>query len=249
MKFYLVNALRQSFKPAMLLLNMQPSSSRNTYAPANTAYGTSVRYALHRLEHIGLFARFYLLFGVLAFVNTVSYTMWQFDNTIAEENHLLEFTQAISLTLAAAMQLVLAHQHKAKKLLFTVNIGLAFLFWCVCLRELEINKFGPKAIWSPIEHGIRYATGFALLCSLILVRGNIIPLLKNIKSLITSPAIFVVIMGCFAYIISWPFDKELLPISKSVSALCEETAELDASMLFVLAGFLRINNLRGSAKN
>lgn len=249
MKFYLVNALRQSFKPAVLLLHMQPSSSRSAYAPVNTTYGASVRYALHRLELIGLFTRFYLLFGALAFVNIMSFIIWQFDNTIAEENHLLEFTQTISLAFAAAMQLVLAHQHKTRKLLFTVNIGLAFLFWGVCLREMDINKFGPKAIWSTIEHGIRYATGFALVFSIILVKGNIIPLLKNIKAWITSPVILVVVVGCFAYVISWPFDKELSPISKPFSALYEETLELDASLLFMLAGFLRINNLRVSAKS
>src|SRR5690606_18098345 len=62
-------------------------------------------------------------------------------------------------------------------------------------------------------------------------------LLRNFKRILLAPAVVISLLGCVFYICGWSFDKELFNIDTGQSVWIEETLELNACLLFLVAGF------------
>lgn len=187
-----------------------------------------------------LMGQVFLVLVLMALVSTLSFQLWQHNAAIAEENALLELTQGVllifaSCTLGARAWLARASDNLNKVIFLT----LAFFFFAMFLREVDIDKLGRSPSWVGVERVIRSVAVLAIGAFMLSLLPKMKVLLANFFTMVKTPAVVITILACFLYAWGWFFDKEMFPISKSLSRCVEEIIELNACLLFALAALAR----------
>ena len=112
---------------------------------------TSVREALTSLSRSNAGVASAVLLSMLA-----SIALWTVFPDIDDENHLLEWLQALFLALACSVHGVRAWQEPDRQSLrFLMHAGLSALLFGFLLRELDIDQFGTAPAWAQAEKALR----------------------------------------------------------------------------------------------
>jgi hypothetical protein len=181
-----------------------------------------------------------LLVGVgLGVFNFVTYWLWSTGMISTSEDGFLEVGQNIFLLLACLLHSYHSRQEEKGNLYRDIHAGMALFCFVLLLREVDIDQLGSTGIWEDIEMIIRGVTlvGILIYAAHMMARLKLIRL--HIHALLTSPMIILTILGCAIYSSSWPFDKMIFAIPTELSIWAEETLELTATIVLLLAAYSR----------
>lgn len=187
-----------------------------------------------RLQSIALA---FLVLVLLAISTTTSYQLWQYNSGVTDENGLLELAQGGLLILAASVQTGRALITPRPALQRNIRIGLAFFAFALFLREVDIDHLGRGHLWNWLETGLRLIALIGIFGFIVHMLRRTKMLLRNLKRILLAPAVVISLLACAFYACGWPFDKELFNIDTDLSVWFEETLELNACLLFLIAGF------------
>lgn len=193
---------------------------------------TSVREALTSLSRSNAGVASAVLLSMAA-----SIALWTVFPDIDDENHLLEWLQALFLTLACTVHGVRAWQEPDRQSLrFLMHAGLSALLFGFLLRELDIDQFGTAPAWAQLEKALRVVELLILIRVLIFFA----PRARKVFSL--APQIFsmritiLTAIGGLLMVAGWPFDKKVFHgMPDAYALLGEEVFELGAYLLLFLA--------------
>ncbi|MEX2380754.1 MAG: hypothetical protein WD490_00070 [Opitutales bacterium] len=166
-----------------------------------------------------------------------TFVLWQTVDNALEEHHVIESAQAVGLSLAAALHCA---RMRAAKIAgsFSLHATLALLSFSLVLREVDVDALGVQAFWANIQLMLRIvAVGLWVVLTVHLVRQRKI-LLRLWHPLVFSPCSRFVWGGIGLYLLSWPFDKELVPLPPATSVFFEEALQLNAATLFLIGVLL-----------
>jgi hypothetical protein len=218
-----------------LLQNFQTLEFRTPYHATDfPPFSMELKSHTQRIRSIALT---FLVVGLLAVSTITSYELWQFNHGITGENAGLELAQVALLVLATVLQGWRGFITIKPGLQRDIRIGLALFAFTLFLREVDIDKLGTSHFWKWLETGLRVITliGFFGFAVHMLRRIKIV--LRCFKRIILAPTVLISLLACLFYTFGWPFDKELFNIDKGLSLWFEETLELNACLLFFVAGF------------
>ena len=167
----------------------------------------------------------------------ISIALWTVFPDIDDENHLLEWLQALFLALACSVHGVRAWQEPDRQSLrFLMHAGLCALMFGFLLRELDIDQFGTAPAWAQAEKALR------VMELLILIRLLIFFAPRARKVFAAAPRIFgmritiLTLIGGLLMVAGWPFDKKVFHgMPDAYALLGEEVLELGAYLLLFLA--------------
>lgn len=193
---------------------------------------TSMREALTSLSRSNVGVASAVLLSMLA-----SIALWTVFPNIDDENHLLEWLQALFLALACTVHGVRAWQEPDRQSLrFLMHAGLSALLFGFLLRELDIDQFGTAPAWAQVEKALRVVELLILIRVLIFFA----PRARKVFSL--APQIFsmritiLTAIGGLLMVAGWPFDKKVFHgMPDAYALLGEEVFELGAYLLLFLA--------------
>ncbi|MGK5079804.1 hypothetical protein [Janthinobacterium sp. HLX7-2] len=193
---------------------------------------TSTREALTSLSRSSAGVASAVLLSMLAAI-----ALWTVFPDIDDENHLLEWLQALLLALACTVHGVRAWQEADRQSLrFLMHAGLCALLFGFLLRELDINQFGTAPAWAQLEKTLRVVE------LLILVRLLIFFAPRARKVFAVAPQLFsmhitiLTAIGGLLMLAGWPFDKKVFHgMPDAYALLGEEVCELGAYLLLFLA--------------
>lgn len=190
--------------------------------------------------------------------------LWWWHPDVAEENHLIESAQVVLLILAAGLharealrirrinqseesgtnrETLVGVPHSSapvteldrRRLATAVCVGGMLLALSFAVRELDIQRFGRHPVWGDIEIALRAAVVACWVGYGIYVVRHL-RLIWDTRSLLAAAPVLVLTMtGCLLYLASWPFDKQLLPLSFETAMFIEETIQLNACIVLVQA--------------
>ena len=221
--------------PMPLLQNFQTPEFRTPYHLADfPPFSVELMSHTQRLRAIALA---FLIAGLLALSTAISYELWLYNTSITGENAGLELAQGAFLILATLVQGWRGLTTAKPGLQRDIRVGLALFAFALFLREVDIDKLGASHFWNWLETSLRVITliGFLGFATHLLSRTTI--LWRNCKRILLAPTVLISFLACGFYALGWPFDKELFNIDKGLSVWLEETLELNACLLFFLAGF------------
>ena len=166
-----------------------------------------------------------------------SIALWTVFPDIDDENHLLEWLQALFLALACTVHGVRAWQETDRQSLrFLMHAGMSALLFGFLLRELDIDQFGTAHAWAQAEKALRVVE------LLILIRLLIFFAPRARKVFAAAPQIFAMritiltLIGGLLMVAGWPFDKKVFHgMPDAYALLGEEVFELGAYLLLFLA--------------
>jgi hypothetical protein len=159
----------------------------------------------------------------------------QLDARIADENHLLEWGQALFLLLACVTHGRRAWQAPRQSLSFVIHTGLALLMYAFLLRELEIDQFGDHALWVWIERFFRAIDLALWVVFFIFLAPRFRAVLSHTRSIVAMPVFALTVIGGLFLIAGWPFDKAVFhALSHLTNELVEETLELNGCLILFL---------------
>jgi len=186
--------------------------------------------------------------SALLAVSLVLFLAWQRDPLVAEEDHLMEWMQASFLGLAASLHLRRSRRMRGETAAIAVFFGLALLSSSFMARELDIDSWGNPAVAEPTQFALR-----AVLIILWLVFARFLfkhfpPLWKAFPGTLGKPVVVIAFVGCCFYLASWPFEKELFPISTNASKYWGQLTQLFACALLFAASFARLFPLETARK-
>jgi multisubunit Na+/H+ antiporter MnhB subunit len=173
-------------------------------------------------------------------VSCVLFWIWLREPGVAEEDGLMEWTQAVFLGLAWLCYFRRSRDPGAGVVEYAVFQGLALLNISFLARELDIDSWGNPAIAEPAQTLFR-----AALIALWLVFGrflwaNLKGLWQAVPDTIGRPMIIWAFFGCCFYLVSWPFEKELFPMSESSMKFTGQLAQVHACALLFLSSLTRL---------
>ncbi|PJC96800.1 hypothetical protein GQ37_021145 [Janthinobacterium sp. BJB1] len=166
-----------------------------------------------------------------------SIALWTVFPDIDDENHLLEWLQALFLALACTVHGMRAWQETERQSLrFLMHAGMSALLFGFLLRELDIDQFGTAPAWAQAEKALRVVE------LLILIRLLVFFAPRARKVFAAAPQIFAMritiltLIGGLLMVAGWPFDKKVFHGMPDAYALIgEEVLELGAYLLLFLA--------------
>lgn len=174
-----------------------------------------------------------------AIVIVASICAWfgqQADPHIADENHLLEWGQALFLALAGGVHAVRAKALPRISLSFLLHTGLALLMYAFLLRELDIDKFGEDHMWKFIERGFRLVEVVLWLGFLVYLAPRLKALFAQTRLILSMPVTALTIVGGLFLVAGWPFDKGVFhSLSHAYTELVEEVLELNGCFILFIA--------------
>ena len=173
----------------------------------------------------------------------------QMDPHIADENHLLEWGQALFLLLACVVHGRRAWQAPRSSVSFALHLGLALLMYAFLLRELDIDNFGEHVLWTWIERGFRGVELVLWVAYLAFMLPRVKALFSQRAAIFTMPVMVLTLVGSVFMIAGWPFDKAVFhAIPHAINELAEEVLELNGYMILFCAALadssagLRLNS-------
>ncbi|WP_290604735.1 hypothetical protein [Janthinobacterium sp.] len=175
--------------------------------------------------------------GAVLLSMAISIALWTVFPDIDDENHLLEWLQALFLALACTVHGVRAWQEGDRQSLrFLMHAGMSALLFGFLLRELDIDQFGTAPAWAQAEKALR------VLELLILIRLLVFFAPRARKVFAVAPQIFsmrvtiLTAIGGLLMVAGWPFDKKVFHgMPDAYALLGEEVLELGAYLLLFLA--------------
>lgn len=163
---------------------------------------------------------------------------FHFDPHLADENHLMENSQALALLLACLIHGWRASKLERSSVAFLLHSGLSLLMYSFFLRELEIREFDAPGqhFWAWTEHTVR-AIGWSLwVVYLVVFATRIRRVWAARRALLATPVVLCALCAAVFMAAGWPFDKEkFASVSPENSAFMEEVLELNG-YLILLAG-------------
>lgn len=201
------------------------------------------------MEKKAAFALEVVATGVLALAGSlVCYRLWQHNPAIAGENQLMEGLQAVLLGLA--LLLCLGKLVSGKFSQTDIPLGfLALFFLTFFLREVDIERYNLPHWIILLASGRGRNTllgaswlGYAVFC--LRRRGTWWP--EFLRFLTCRPGIYFLVASVL-YLVGYPFDKELFPLSKPQRRFFEELFELVATFFFALSAWRAVKIAKKSA--
>lgn len=189
-------------------------------------------------QHIRAIALAFFIVGLLAISSTLSFEAWQFNQSIVQENALLELAQGGFLLLAALVQGWRAFNKHDSGLESDVRLGLALFALALFLREVDIDKLGSSLVWDITEKVLRVIVLSVILGFTLHMLRRIKLVMRNAGKILLAPTVVFTLLACAFYACGWPFDRELFNIDRDLSQWLEETLELNACLLFFCASLL-----------
>lgn len=174
------------------------------------------------------------LLGTPIFLLALSFYLWLGDSSVTEENRLIENGQ-VTFVLLGAMLHGSRWRRAEDAVARDFHACLGLLCLSIAVREVDIDRLGPAAIFDPLENMIRGILIVAwLVCCAALFRHRI-SLWSRKLNLAFSPCSRISIIGILAYGFSWFFDKQVFPLGSSVQRLIEESIQLAATFFLAAA--------------
>ena len=176
------------------------------------------------------------LIGVMLAMSIACLLIWHVDDHVADENHLMENTQAVFLALAWWVHGWRAWQMKRSSVSFTLHIGLSLLMYSFLLRELDISEFdAPGAMfWTWTEHILRAIGWTCWVLFFVHFFRRIKPILAHSWRILATPLMALTLCGAVLMAAGWPFDKKKFDsIPEDTSQFIEELLELNAYLLLL----------------
>jgi len=192
----------------------------------------SMRESLYSLSRSNAGVTSAVLFSMIAAIG-----LWTIFPDIDNENHLLEWLQALFLALACGVHAVRAWQESDRQTLsFLIHAGLAVLLFAFLLRELDIDSFGDAPFWTTLEKALRVFGMLMLLRTLIFIAPRAGKVFSNAGRIFSMRVTILTAIGGLLMVAGWPFDKKVIPGLPDAHALLgEEVCELGAYLLLFLA--------------
>lgn len=177
------------------------------------------------------------LIAAILLVSLGQIGLWLVFPAIDNENHLLEWLQALCLALACAV-----HGQKAwlepdrDSLRFLIHAGLSALMFGFLLRELEIREMGESYAWNVLEKTLRVLELLVLLRLLVFFVPRARAVFANVRAIFGMRVTIITLIGGLFMVAGWPFDKKVIhALPEMYSELLEEVFELDGYLLLFLA--------------
>lgn len=193
---------------------------------------SSLRESLHSLSRSngGLIAAILL-------VSLGQIGLWLVFPDIDNENHLLEWLQALCLALACVVHGQKAWQEPDRdSLRFLIHAGLSALMFGFLLRELEIREMGEAYAWNVLEKTLRVLELLVLLRLLVFFVPRARAVFANVRAIFGMRVTIITLVGGLFMVAGWPFDKKVIhALPEMYSELLEEVFELDGYLLLFLA--------------
>ena len=193
---------------------------------------SSLRESLHSLSRSNG-----ALIATIVLVSLGQIGLWLVFPDIDNENHLLEWLQALFLLLACVV-----HRQKAwlepdrDSLRFLIHAGLSALMFGFLLRELEIREMGEAYAWTVLEKTLRLLELLVLLRLLVFFAPRARVVFANVRAIFGMRVTLITVVGGLFMVAGWPFDKKVIHALPEVySELLEEVFELDGYLLLFLA--------------
>ena len=193
---------------------------------------SSLRESLHSLSRSNG-----ALIATIVLVSLGQIGLWLVFPAIDNENHLLEWLQALFLLLACVV-----HGQKAwtepdrDSLRFLIHAGLSALMFGFLLRELEIREMGEAYAWTVLEKTLRLLELLVLLRLLVFFAPRARVVFANVRAIFGMRVTLITLVGGLFMVAGWPFDKKVIhSLPEIYSELLEEVFELDGYLLLFLA--------------
>jgi hypothetical protein len=193
-------------------------------------------YDLRRMRHADVTFRMATVAIVVIAVSAGAYILWLRDPRVVNEDHVVEVLQVAFLLLAACAHARAAVRgREAWRGGWQLRSGLSLFCVSLAVREVDIDTLGGAAIMPAVEAGVRAAVVIAWLVFAAIAHGLIGEWWNRRYSIAKSGLGMLTIMGCLFYAASWPFDKFPGVLSDGMSVLAEETLQLNATVLLLVA--------------
>ncbi len=173
----------------------------------------------------------------VALINTVIWVvLYQFQWVTPEENGGMENVQAAEMLLSTFFFLVIVRS-RGERLERVFFSSLALLCVTFFLREVDIEKLGfnPVITWLGSGFGRNLWLGVAWLVFLLIFSFHARKLCKIFLTWLNSLAGRTMLLAGLFFILAWPLDKNVFPISRLSAQFYEELLELNASILMLLS--------------
>jgi len=174
---------------------------------------------------VAVFARFGFVLTASAII---LFVFWLRVPALANENHLIENLQTGLLLLAAGLHLIQPRVGRGVACDPILRVLLAFLCLACALRELDIDKLGDAAVYAQIEFGLRAVTLGSLLIFIGVNSRRVWQFVRHPQVLWRTTVFRLTVAGIGFYLLSWPFDKGLVPLTEGHALFIEELLELTA---------------------
>jgi len=192
------------------------------------------KYLFHSSHEMSL--RWIFLPSCIALVaSTIIYHLWRIDATITGENRLVENCQVSLLSIASLIHFIRSGDVLGSPLAKICHRVLGLLCVSLIVREVDINRLGDSFIWPSIERAIHVVVVAAWLPLVASVYRNLRPLWNDKARIVMSPCAWLTGAGVIFYMLSFFFDKSIVPIPSSPSQLCEQLLQLTATICFFSA--------------
>lgn len=177
------------------------------------------------------------LASAIVFSMAAAIGLWTIFPDIDNENHLLEWLQALFLGLACGVHAVRAWQETDRQSLrFIIHAGVAVLLFAFLLRELDIDSFGAEPFWAYLEKVLRVIGLLMLLRMLVFIAPRAGKVFGHARLIFSMRVTILTAIGGLLMLAGWPFDKKVFHgMPDAYALLGEEVCELGAYLLLFLA--------------
>lgn len=183
----------------------------------------------------------------VAAVPMVIWLLWQRIPGLFEENHVVESAGHSSLWCGNGYRA--GGDRTARDRVSAIyHATIAVLCLSLFARELDVDELGPQAIWPWIESIFRIAIVLLWIRIVVRVRSAVwrSAAWRSAGWLALSRGSYFVYAGTQLYLVSWFFDKGMLPLSIEINLYFEETLQLLATLFFVLGALMRSTTIAPS---
>ncbi len=155
---------------------------------------------------------------------------------ITHENGWMENQQALCLLGAAIMFAYASHEGLRATRLF--HVSLALFCFTLLLRELELEGESVPAWVTWLSTGTPRNSCLVFLWTWLLVaaRGDMREMFQAFVGWLRTPAARLMLVAGLLYAVTWPFDKKVFALTRSLNMFLEELADSTAAILVLASG-------------
>ncbi len=169
--------------------------------------------------------------------------LWAGDQSVSDENHLMENSQVFFLMLAVGLHL--KHRLTLQLPLARIcHMTLALLCLSVMIREIDIDKLGTHTGWDTLEKIIRGVLVLFWVVHVVSVWRCLGALWALREKILFSQTSFLTAIAIGFYCVSYLFDKRLIPVEADLSQFIEESIQLTGTIFFFAASLLPLSQVR-----
>lgn len=164
-------------------------------------------------------------------MSLILFLKWQHNPILAEEDHLMEWMQASFLGLACISHFRRSRLQGPDPVGKAVFIGLSLLSISFVARELDIDSWGNPAIAEPVQTVFRVTLIILWIVFARYLLKHFATLWRALPVTLGKPVVTLAFIGACFYLVSWPFEKELFPMSESAMMFGGQLVQIYACML------------------